>query len=76
VLRGRRRQHALSEAVETMMCSGGEAVEGVLRRGRRALGVGGVEDLKRVSGENLLSVEWAVRTHDIYIGARCVTRIH
>jgi hypothetical protein len=58
------------------MCSGGEAVEGVLHRGRCALGVGGIEDLKRVSGENLLSVEWAVRTPDIYIGARCVARVH
>jgi hypothetical protein len=35
------------EAVEAMACSGGEAIEGV----------GNVEDLKRASGENLLSVE-------------------
>jgi hypothetical protein len=50
-------------------------VEGALRRRRRALGVGGIEDLKRASGKNLLSVERA--THpDIYIGARCTTHVH
>jgi hypothetical protein len=51
-------------------------VEGVLRRRRRAPGIGGVEDLKRVSGKNLLSVERAARTPDIYIGARCTMCIH
>jgi hypothetical protein len=50
-------------------------VEGALRRRRCAPGVGGVEDLKCVSGKNLLSVERA--THpDIYIGARCTTHVH
>jgi hypothetical protein len=46
-------------------------------RRRRALGVkrlrarsigGGVEDLKRASGKNLLGVERAMRALDIYIG--------
>jgi hypothetical protein len=41
---------------------------------------GGVEDLKRASGENLLSVERAAHTPDIYIGgqmsdARSVRRV-
>jgi hypothetical protein len=49
--------------------------EGAVRRRRRAPGVGDVKDLKRVSGENLLSVERAARP-DIYIGARCMTRVH
>jgi hypothetical protein len=56
------------EAVELMVCSRGKEVEGALRRRWRAPGVGGVEDLKRVSGENLLSVEWAAHAPDIYIG--------
>jgi hypothetical protein len=51
-------------------------VEGALCRRRRALGVGGVEDLKRASGENLLSVERTARATDIYIGARCTTHIY
>jgi hypothetical protein len=51
-------------------------VEGALRRQRCARGVGSIEDLKRVSGENLLSVERAARALDIYIEARCTTRIH
>jgi hypothetical protein len=43
-------------------------------------GGGSVEDLKRASGENLLSVEWAARAPDIYIGgqmcdARSVRRV-
>jgi hypothetical protein len=64
------------EAVEATACSRGEAVEGTLRRQRRAPGIGGIEacsvsgraggggieDLKRVSGENLLSVERVART--------------
>jgi hypothetical protein len=51
-------------------------VEGALHRRWHALGVGGVEDLKHASGENLLSVERAVRAPDIYIGARCMTCVH
>jgi hypothetical protein len=35
-------------------------VESALHRRRRALGVGDVEDLKRASGKNLLSVDWAL----------------
>jgi hypothetical protein len=58
------------EAVEATACSRGEAVEGALRRGWRAPGVGGVEYLKCVSGENLLSVERAARALDIYIGGQ------
>jgi hypothetical protein len=50
------------EAVEATVYSVGEAVEGALRRSRHAPGIGGVEDLKRASGENLLSVEQAART--------------
>jgi hypothetical protein len=46
----RRQQRAPGEAVE---------VEGALRRRRRAPGIGGVEDLKHVSGKNLLSVDRA-----------------
>jgi hypothetical protein len=46
------------EAVEAMACSRGEVIEGV----------GNVEDLKRASGENLLSVERAAHAPDIYIG--------
>jgi hypothetical protein len=44
-------------------------VDGVLRgwRRRSAPGIGSVEDLKRVSGENLLSVERATCAPDIYI---------
>jgi hypothetical protein len=51
-------------------------VEGALRRRRHALGIGSIEDLKRVSGEILLSVERATRAPDIYIGARCTTCVH
>jgi hypothetical protein len=40
----------------------------VLHRRQCAPGVGGVEDLKRTSGKNLLSVERAARAPDIYIG--------
>jgi hypothetical protein len=69
------------EVIEATACFGGEAVEGALDRRRRAPGVGGVEDLKRASGENLLSVERAARAPDIYIGGhmrdmhslRCIT---
>jgi hypothetical protein len=50
-------------------------IEGVLCRQRRASGVGGIEDLKRVSGGNLLCVERAT-CPDIYIGARCMTHVH
>jgi hypothetical protein len=56
------------EAVEATACSRGEA--GAFRRGWCAPGVGGVEYLKRVSGENLLSVERAARALDIYIGGQ------
>jgi hypothetical protein len=52
------------------MCSRGEAVEGVLRRRRCALGIGGIEDLERVSGKNLLSVAWSARAPNIYIGGQ------
>jgi hypothetical protein len=45
-------------------------VEGELRRRWRASGIGSVEDLKHVSGENFL------RAPDIYIGARCTTHVH
>jgi hypothetical protein len=51
------------ESFEATVCSGGEAVEGAIRRRRHAQGIGGVEacfvsgrgggDLKRVSGKNL-----------------------
>jgi hypothetical protein len=51
------------KAIEVTVCSGGEAVEGAIRRQRHAQGIGGVEacfvsgrgggDLKRVSGKNL-----------------------
>jgi hypothetical protein len=49
-------------------------IDGALRRRRCASSVGGVEDLKRASGKNLLSVEWAARP-DIYIGARCTMHV-
>jgi hypothetical protein len=62
--------------VEATACSGGEAVEGALCRRQRAPGVGGVNDLKHMSGENLLSVEQAACAPDIYIGARCTTCVH
>jgi hypothetical protein len=52
------------------------ASRGALRRRRRALGIGGVEDLNRASDKNLLSVERAARAPDIYIGARCMTHVH
>jgi hypothetical protein len=48
------------EAVEAMACSGGEVIEGV----------GNIEDLKRASGKNLLSVERAAHAPDIYIGGQ------
>jgi hypothetical protein len=64
------------EAVKVMACSEGEGVEGALRRRRHALGIGGIEDLKHASGENLLSVEREARTPNIYIGARCMMCIH
>jgi hypothetical protein len=51
------------------------SIEGALHRQWRASGVGGVEDLKRASGENLLSVEQAARL-DIYIRARYMTHVH
>jgi hypothetical protein len=50
-------------------------VEGALHRRWHASGVGSIEDLKRASGENLLSVERVTRP-DIYIGARCTTHVH
>jgi hypothetical protein len=56
-LRVKRSSGVEGEVVEATACSGGEAVEGALRRWQRAPGIGGVEDLKRASGENLLSVE-------------------
>jgi hypothetical protein len=74
MLRSRRRRRAPGEAievegkaVETTACSRGDAVEGALCRRRHAPGIGGVEDLKRASDENLLSVEWATCAPDIYI---------
>jgi hypothetical protein len=50
-------------------------IEGALHWRQHAPGVCDVEDLKRVSGENLLSVERAAHP-DIYIGARCMTHVH
>jgi hypothetical protein len=90
VLCGQRRRCALGEAVmvegeavEAIVCAGGGAVKGALRRRRCAPGVdgveacsingrggGSVEDLKCASGENLLSVEWATCAPDIYIGGQ------
>jgi hypothetical protein len=58
------------EAVEATACSGGEAFEGALHRRWRALGVGGIEDLKRASDENLLNVERAAHAPVIYIGGQ------
>jgi hypothetical protein len=55
------------EAIKATTCSGGEAVEGALRMRQYALGISSVEDQKRASGENLLSVEGATRAPDIYI---------
>jgi hypothetical protein len=51
-------------------------VEGTLCWWRRAPGVGGIEDLKRVTSENLQSVERAVSAPDIYIGDICMMHIH
>jgi hypothetical protein len=51
-------------------------VEGVLRRRWRAPGVGVIEDLKRMSAENLQSMERAMCAPDIYIGARCTASVH
>jgi hypothetical protein len=51
-------------------------VESALCRRRHALGIGGVEDLKRASGKKLLSVERVACAPDIYIGARCTTHVH
>jgi hypothetical protein len=45
----------------------GRSSRGMLRRRQRALGVDGVEDIKRVSGKNLLSAERVVCVPDIYI---------
>jgi hypothetical protein len=53
-----------------MACSRGEAIEGVIHRRRHAPGIGGIKDLTRASGENLLSVERAARAPDIYIGGQ------
>jgi hypothetical protein len=50
-------------------------VEGAICKRRHAPGVGGVEDQKRASGKNLLSVKWAARP-DIYIGVRCMTHVY
>jgi hypothetical protein len=50
----------------------GEAVEGAHHRQWHAPGIGGIEDLKRTSGKNLLSVEQAACTPDIYIGGQSV----
>jgi hypothetical protein len=71
-LRSRAKQSSVveGEAVEATACSGGEAVEGVLRRRRRAPRVGGVKDLKHVSGKIFLIVERAARAPDIYIGGQ------
>jgi hypothetical protein len=77
VLWGQRWWHAPGEAVEIQgevveatACFGGEAVKGALPWRRRALGIGGVEHLKHVSGKKLLSVELAARAPDIYIGGQ------
>jgi hypothetical protein len=67
-LRAKQSSSVEGEAVEAMTCSGGKAVEGALHRRWRAPGVGGIEDLKRACGENLLSVERAAHAPDIYIG--------
>jgi hypothetical protein len=53
-----------------MTFSGGEAVEGALHRRQRAPSIGGIKDLRRVSGKNLLSVERAACAPDIYIGGQ------
>jgi hypothetical protein len=76
VLRGWRLRRAPGEAVEVddmlwgwrWRCASGEAVEGTLHRWRRAPGIGGIEELQRVSSKTLLSVELAARAPDIYIG--------
>jgi hypothetical protein len=69
-LRVKRSRGVESEVVEAMACSGGEAVKCMLHRRWRAPGIGAVEDLKRASDENLLSVERAARAPDIYIGGQ------
>jgi hypothetical protein len=48
----------------------------MLRRRQRALGVDGVEDLKRVSGKNLLSAERAVCVPNINIRGQMREHIH
>jgi hypothetical protein len=72
------------EAIEATTCSRGEAVNGALCRWRHAPDIGGikacsvsgqeggddVEDLKRASGENLLSVERAAHAPDIYMAGQ------
>jgi hypothetical protein len=58
------------EVVVVTTCSGGEAIEGALHRWWHASSIGSIEDLKRASGENLLSVEQATRAPDIYIGGQ------
>jgi hypothetical protein len=58
------------KVVQAAACSGGKAVEGALRRWRRALGICSVKDLKHASGEILLSVERATHAPDIYIGGQ------
>jgi hypothetical protein len=82
--RAKRSSGIEGEAVEATACSGGEVVEGALSRQQRALGVGGVEecsvsgqgggggveDLKRASSKNLLSVEWAARAPNSYTGGQ------
>jgi hypothetical protein len=70
------------EAVEVTACSGGEAVEGVLHRRRRAPGIDGVKDLKHASDKNLLSVDslscvahFFMRvTHYFYMRDVCLVR--
>jgi hypothetical protein len=80
--RAKRSTNVEGKVVEATACSRGEAIEGALRRRRCAPGVGGVEvcsisgrgggieDLKRTSGEKLLSVERVVLAPDIYIGGQ------
>jgi hypothetical protein len=63
--RAKRSSGVEGEAVEAVTCSG------VKRSRVRSVGSGGgVEDLKRATGENLLSVERAARSPDIYIGGQ------
>jgi hypothetical protein len=63
--RAKRSSGVEGEAVEAATCSRVKR-----SRVRSVGGGGGVEDLKRATGENLLSVERAARSPDIYIGGQ------